>query len=158
MKAFFHYFKLLLICTGIICLLPACSKYLSKGDGTKINRKAFIRITGVVPGTPKLIMVDEHGASADTFQAYSGQKIIWEIEDKTEIKSLDGFPGKKEFKGVNANIYRTRPGKRFLSKKWQGKLLVVTVPISEHYSIYWKDKKTGKTNIFDPLMQLNPTK
>jgi hypothetical protein len=156
MKMSFHYSKILLLCIASIFLLPSCSKYLINDGTTKIEKKVFIRITGVVPGTSNLIMVDENGNSADTFHAYSGQKVIWEIEDKAEIKAFKGFPAKTEFKDVDLHVYRKRPGKRFLSKKWGSTLTVVTKPISEHYSIEWEDRKTKTTNTFDPIMQLNP--
>ncbi len=101
-------------------------------------------------------MTDENGKSADHFVSYSGQTVIWEIEDKSDVKSLDSFPLKPAFK--NVNIYSKNPGKRFLSKKWIGKLLVVTKPVSVEYTIYWTDKKTGEMKPFDPIMQLNPIK
>jgi hypothetical protein len=158
MKMAFHYFKFLLICFSTIFLLPSCSRYLATDGANKIKRKVFIRITSIVAGTSNLVMVDENGQPADTFQAFSGQKVIWEIEDKADIKSIEKIYSKNGYN--NSPIYKKGPKKRFLSmkKKWKGNFIETKLQIGEHYNIDWKNKKTGETKTYDPLMQLNPIK
>lgn len=151
----FHYSKLLLIYIGINCLLPSCSRYIGTVDGNKIKRKVFIRITGVVPNTTKLILKDEQGNSADTFNAYSGQKVVWEIEDKADIKSIRNYPKESSLK--SPDIYKNGPKRRFLSKNLKAKMIETKEVLEEHYNIDWTDKG-GTLQHYDPLMQLNPIK
>jgi hypothetical protein len=156
MKAFFHYSRFLLLCIGIIFLSQSCSRYLPTHSGPKIEKKVFIRITGNVPGsTTNLIMLNDSGKPADTFDAYSEQKVIWKIEDKAEIKSIKIYS--KDSSLASVSIYKKGPKRRFLSKNLKGKLIKTDVKLKEYYNIYWTDKN-GHLQHFDPLMQLNPTK
>ena len=113
-----------------------------------------IRITDS-DNSGKLILKKTDGESAETFPAFEGQTIKWQIKDKKVI-AIESIPP-KEPKNAGAVIFKEEPHKKFLSKTWKAKInksdnKKVT---NYYYNIRWLNQK-GDTLTHDPLIQVNP--
>ncbi len=145
----FHYCKFFVICVFTFYFLSSCT---SGNIAPKDKKKLVIRITGSNSTTGKLIMINEKGDTAENFQAWSGQKIKWDIDDRSNVKSIkDIFP-----KANNQTVFSEKPKKLFLSKNWQGTLKETKDTLFENYNIDWIEKDNNYKHTYDPLIQVNP--
>jgi hypothetical protein len=150
MKTVLYFSKFFSALLLIFYFFSSCKNYLYKPD--KEKEKLTIIIQGSNTTTKELYMFNEHGGRADTFMAWSGQKIKWEIGDRSGVKSIENIIGKDT---SQPTVYSEAPEKVFLSKHWKGKLKNTDREIEERYKIEWTDKNNNKYT-FDPVLKVNP--
>jgi hypothetical protein len=98
-------------------------------------------------------MIDEAGASAGNFQAWSGQKIKWDIEGSSNVKSIKKIYPKTN----NETVFSRGPKKTSLSKNWHGRLKeTATDTLREYYNIDWINEVDHQKYTYDPFIQVNP--
>jgi len=117
-------------------------------------RNGVITITDGDPLTGELVMRDDSGRTAHTFNAEHGQTIKWVVHPNSNVEEIVDITPKKDSTD-NANIFSDLPKADGNSRNWKATIDTNADGLHEWYNIIWKDKG-GKERIYDPLIQVKP--
>ncbi len=145
MRITFNLCKTVMVFLVLFSILPSCvpSIRIVYGDTT----------------THELFMINSQGDSASIYTAHPGERIKWKILNHSNVDLIDSISKKES----SDDLFSKEPHKKFLSKKWEGKIETASELrnkkkfgeyYKEEYNIFWKHKN-GSLHKYDPKIQVN---
>lgn len=156
MKHSSRFIAMLFVCFAINFFFSSCnnSEKFAKPGQLLIGP---INISGYDATDHSLTLKDNNGHNAEWVKVSKNQVINWNVTDHAgALIAIDTIAVDTSYSG-DPNFFSTAPH-RLGPLKWQAQIKNSSPAkiILEKYYIKWTLKSTGKTYIFDPLLQLNP--